>query len=113
MIVEFLIGAAVGGILTTVILAFLDEIIDWAKEQFRKLASWIKRSVVKIKRLPGAIKQFMYYVENGTVKVKTEERDATPEEIDDLRKGMTEQQWKEFINGKNTEIANLERDEED
>lgn len=113
MIVEFLIGAAVGGILTTVILAFLDEIIDWAKEQFRKLASWIKRSVVKIKRLPGAIKQFIYYVENGTVKVNTETRDATSEEIDDLRKGMTEQKWKEFINGKNTEIANLERDEED
>lgn len=113
MIVEFLIGAAVGGILTTVVLAFLDDIIDWAKEQFRKLASWIKRSVVKIKRLPGAVKQFMYYVENGTVKVKTEERDATQEEIDDLRNGMTADKWNEFINGKNTEIANLEREEDD
>ncbi len=80
---------------------------------FEKLASWIKRAIVKIKRLPGAIKQFIYYVENGTVKVKTEERDATQDEIDDLRNSMTEQQWRDFINGKTTDVADMERDEDD
>lgn len=109
MIVEILIGGI--GLLTTGFLIgyFLDEIIDWGKRMLERLASWIKRVIVKIRRIPGAIKQFIYYVENGTVKVKTEERDATESEIDDLRNSMTEQQWRDFINGRQTDVADIER----
>lgn len=112
MIVEILIGAAAGAVIGGVIAYFLDEIVNWGKQMFKNLASWIRRAIVKIKRLPGAIKQFLYYVENGTVKVKTETRDATEDEIDELRKSMNEQDWNKFINGKQTDVADLEREDD-
>ncbi len=77
------------------------------------MASWIRRAIVKVKRLPGAIKQFFYYVENGTVKVETETRIATDEEIDELRGSMTEKQWNDFVNGKGAHVADIERGEDD
>ena len=76
MITAFLLGFAFGACLV-----FIDEIIAWAKNMLARLASWIKRAQVWIQRIPGAIKQFLYYMENGQYMVKETVRPATQSEI--------------------------------
>ena len=103
MITAFLLGFALG-----TCLAFIDEIIAWAKNMLARLASWIKRAQVWIQRIPGAIKQFLYYMENGQYMVKETVRPATQSEINKLRSKMSDSEWKEFT-GEGTHLATIER----
>ena len=103
MITAFLLGFALG-----TCLALIDEIIAWAKNMLARLASWIKRAQVWIQRIPGAIKQFLYYMENGQYMVKETVRPATQSEINKLRSKMSDSEWKEFT-GEGTHLATIER----
>ncbi len=103
MITAFLLGFAFGACLV-----FIDEIIAWAKNMLARLASWIKRAQVWIQRIPGAIKQFLYYMENGQYMVKETVRPATQSEINKLRSKMSDSEWKEFT-GEGTHLATIER----
>lgn len=105
MITAFLIGFAIGFGIGT----FLDEIIAWAKDMLARLSSWIRKAQVWIQRIPGAIKQFLYYMENGNYMVKETVRPATQSEIDRLRSKMSSSEWAEFT-GEGTHMANVERD---
>lgn len=104
MITAFLLGFAIGFGIGT----FLDEIIEWAKDMMALISAWIKRAQVWIQRIPGAIKQFLYYMENGNYMVKETVRPATQNEISKLRSKMNDKEWEEFT-GEGTHMANVER----
>lgn len=105
MVTVFLLGFALGFTIGT----FLDEIIAWAKNMMARISVWIKRAQVWIQRIPGAIKQFLYYMENGDYMVKETVRRATDEEIRKLRDKMSDKEWIDFT-GEGTHMANVERD---
>lgn len=110
MISAFLLGFTAGLIGGTLIAAFIDEIIDWAKRTMAIISSWIKRAQVWIQRIPGGIKQFLYYVKNGDYMVQETTRPATPAEIKRIKDNMGEREWEEFTGDEGTHIANVERD---
>lgn len=54
MLFTWLIAAIISGGL---IVAFYDEIKDWAEGLFNSLSSYIRKAWVYIRRIPGGIKQ--------------------------------------------------------
>ena len=54
MLFTWLIAAFIGGCLVG---AFFDEIMDWAKDMFNRLSSYVKKAWVYIRRVPGGNKQ--------------------------------------------------------
>lgn len=110
MISTFLLGFAAGLIGGTLIAAFINEIIDWAKRTMAIISSLIKRAQVWIQRIPCGIKQFLYYVKNGDYMVQETTRPATPAEIARLKEKMNEDEWEGFTGNEGTHIANVARD---
>lgn len=101
-------GALLGGIFAAFIVNYIDEIIKWAKDWMARISPLIKIAQVWIQRIPGAIKQFLYYMEHGDYMVKESTRPATQSEIDKLRDKMSEREWRDFT-GEGNHMANVER----
>lgn len=62
MIFTWLIGGIIAGFLLG---TFLEEIMDWAKEVFNSLSSYVRKAWVYIRRIPGGIKQMIRFVKDG------------------------------------------------
>ena len=78
MLFTWLIAAFIGGCLVS---AFFDEIMDWAKDMFNRLSSYVKKAWVYIRRVPGGIKQMIRYIQNGTMLEEYEKKEVEWEEI--------------------------------
>jgi len=72
-----LLGAAVGFLAGV----FLDEIIDWAKDMFNSLSSYVRKALVYIRRVPGGIKQMIRYIQNGSMMEESEKKEVDWDEI--------------------------------
>lgn len=64
--------------------AFWEEIKEWANEIIEDIKSYAQKALIYVQRIPGAVKEFVYYFVNGKVRVKetTKDRPLTNEEID-------------------------------
>lgn len=54
-------------------LPFLDEIVEWAKRVFDRPSNDIKKAWVYIRRVPGALKEMVRYIQDGRMKEETRE----------------------------------------
>lgn len=73
----FLAGLIFGGLFAV----FMDDIMDWAKDVFERLSSYVKKAWVYIRRVPGGIKHMLRYIQNGTM---YEESDKTEVEWSEI-----------------------------
>lgn len=90
---------------------FLDDIIDWAKDIFSELEDYVKKAWVYVKRVPGAIKQFIRYIKNGRMVERTEEKDVSLEDLRRMRdNGDISQEEYEILSSElERKIAELNR----
>lgn len=104
--ITWLIVAGLAGFL---IGAFLEEIMNWAKDVLNRLSSVARKAGVYIKRVPGAVKVF---VKTLLGKQETTKSELTREDIEQMvRDGViTREQADDLLNGLEVHIGNIERD---
>lgn len=78
MFFTWLIGGFVLGMLVG---AFFDEIMDWAKDMFNRLSSYVRKAWVYIRRVPGGIRQMIRYIQNGSMMEEGEKKEVDWDEI--------------------------------
>lgn len=97
----FLLGAALA--------AFWEEVKEWANEIIDDIKSFAQKAMVYVQRIPGAVKEFVYYLVNGKVRVRETpiDRSLTDEEIDKMvEKGfLTWEQGEAMKRDKDVEIG--------
>lgn len=92
-------------------LCFIDEIIEWAKEIFEEISSAVKKAWVYVKRVPGAVKQFVRYIQNGTMYERTEEKPVSLETLQQMRDNgdITQEEYETLVSERERKIAELNR----
>lgn len=60
---------------------FIGEIIEWAKNVFENLASYIRKAWVSVRRIPGAIRQYVHYIKDGKIYEVARETMVLDEEL--------------------------------
>lgn len=107
MLFTWLVATFVAGVL---IGTFLDEIVEWAKGVFGRLSNFIKRAWVFIRRIPGALKEMVRYIQDG--RMKEEPREVSWDEIVAMhnRGDIDDDTFRELEQSYNErKIADLER----
>ena len=106
------IGLILLGALGGIVLGyFLDDIIDWAKDIFNDLEEYVKKAWVYVKRVPGAVKQFIRYIKNGTMYERTSETLVTPERLREMRDDgdISQEEYEVLMSEYERKIAELNR----
>ena len=62
MLFTWLIATAIA---VGVVATFFDEIMEWAKDVFNRVSGYVKKAWVYIRRVPGALKEMVRYIQYG------------------------------------------------
>lgn len=109
MFITWLIGAIIVG---AVVGTFLADIMDWAKDVFNRLSPYIRKAWVYIKRIPGAIKQMVRYIQNGTMYEEAERNEVSWPEIEEMhdRGDIDDETYNNLRAEREAKIAEMNRE---
>lgn len=93
---------------------FIEEIINWAKNIFDEIASSVLKAWVYVRKISGAIKQFMRYLNDGTIFERTKITSVSLEHLCEMKeKGdISQREYEVLISEQATKIAEINRDGE-
>lgn len=94
------------------LIAFWNEVKDWVEEVLDDIRYDATKAVAYIQRIPGGVKEMIYYIKNGHPRViegnRHKDRPMTNEEIDKMVKRgfLTKEQGEKLKRGEDIEIGN-------
>lgn len=108
MLFTWLIAAFVAGAFVS---TFFDEIMNWAKDVFNSLSASIKKAWVYIRRVPGAIQEFIRYILNGRMVDEPKPQVTSWEEVEEMYKNgdIDKKTYEELKEKHLKKIGELER----
>lgn len=94
------------------LIAFWNEVKDWVEEVLDDIRYEATKAVAYIQRIPGGVKEMIYYIKNGHPRViegyRHKDRPMSNEEIDKMVKRgfLTKEQGEKLKRGEDIEIGN-------